>query len=126
MDPQVFLGALPLVQQQQQHQHLVVVVVVGVLSDPLLMLLVMLPSSSFAQDFLRAVLSIQESASEVLVGRDRLVLSLLTQFGLALLTLVCHDRAWEDEPCFVGPIGLQKVRAAPAHRASAFHTLERL
>ena len=38
-----------------------------------------------------------------------MVVQLLTQFAIALLTLVCHAEMWEDNHYFVGPAGLQQV-----------------
>jgi len=67
------------------------------------------PALCGCQDFLRAVLSMQECAWEMLQGREGLVLSLLTKFGLALLDLVAHDPAWQDDLCVLGPRGLHKV-----------------
>ncbi|CAI7898998.1 unnamed protein product [Closterium sp. NIES-53] len=64
--------------------------------------------SEALKNFLFMTLTVSDAASEVLAGRDRLVLQLLTQYGLALLTLICHDKAWEDSHNFVGPTGLQQ------------------
>ncbi|CAI5488767.1 unnamed protein product [Closterium sp. Naga37s-1] len=64
--------------------------------------------SEALKNFLFTTLAVSDAASEVLPGRDRMVLQLLTQYGLALLTLVCHDKAWEDSHNFVGPTGLQQ------------------
>ena len=60
------------------------------------------------QDFFWTALTISRSASEVLLGRDRMVLQLLTEFALALLKAVCQAEMWEDRQYFVGPIGLQQ------------------
>ncbi|CAI5952868.1 unnamed protein product [Closterium sp. NIES-65] len=76
-------------------------------SDPSLWFNDAQPSEAL-KNFLFMTLTVSDAASEVLAGRDRLVLQLLTQYGLALLTLICHDKAWEDSHNFVGPTGLQQ------------------
>lgn len=60
------------------------------------------------QHFFWTAQTISRVGFEVLAGRDRMVLQLLTQFAIALLTLVCHAEMWEDSRFFVGPVGLQQ------------------
>eukprot|EP00897_Mesotaenium_endlicherianum_P010172 jgi/Mesen1/9183/ME000591S08516 len=60
------------------------------------------------QFFFWSANSISRTGAEVLAGRDRLVLQLLTQFCIAILTLICHSELWEDEQYNMGPIGLQQ------------------